>query len=139
MEGFNLLYMKRLIRKNKLNKKASLFSNFDGTLDSFSLPSGDTISINYRMINNNTLPMFQVCQEGLYNVASFYDGSDYDKAERIYKDLLMAFNGIKQVEKFNKFRIKEDFENFKDNNIIENDYKTKIKQMLYGMDGTEEF
>ena len=131
--------MKRLIRKNKLNKKASLFSNFDGTLDSFSLPSGDTISINYRIINNNTLPMFQVCQEGLYNVASFYDGSDYDKAERMYKDLLMAFNGVKEVEQFDRFKLKEEFESYRKENSTDSNYKLKLKQMLYGMDGTEEF
>lgn len=131
--------MKRLIRKNKFNKKASLFSNFDGTLDSFCLPSGDVISINYRMINNNTLPMFQVCQEGLYNTSSFYDGSDYDKAERMYKDLLMAFNGVKEVEQFDRFKLKEEFKSYKKENSTDSNYKLKLKQMLYGMDGTEEF
>ena len=83
--------------------------------------------------------MFQVCQEGLYNTSSFYDGSDYDKAERMYKDLLMAFNGVKEVEQFDRFKLKEEFESYKKENSTDSNYKLKLKQMLYGMDGTEEF
>lgn len=130
--------MKRLVKK-KMNKTAALFSNFNGDLDSFVLPSGDVICFCYRLINNGTTPMFQVYQEGLYNISSFYDGPDYDKAERMYKDLLTAFEGIKTTEKFDNYRMKDTIDYLKSKDDKDSEYRLKVKEMLYGMDRTEEF
>ena len=57
----------------------------------------------------------------------------------MYKDLLMAFNGVKEVEQFDRFKLKEEFKSYKKENSTDSNYKLKLKQMLYGMDGTEEF
>ena len=89
--------MKRLIRKNRI-KTAALKYTYD--LDSFVLDSGDTIALSCRIVNNK--PWFQVYQEGLYNTSSYYDGNDYERASRMYADLMSAFIGIFAVENFIK-------------------------------------
>lgn len=88
--------MKRLIRK-KMVKTANYISN---NFDYFILASGDMIAIGCRLVNNK--PWYQVYQEGQYCTSSYYDGNDYDKALRIYKDLLLAFKGVDCSEKFSK-------------------------------------
>ena len=83
--------------------------------------------------------MFQVYQEGLYNISSFYDGPDYEKAERMYKDLLTAFEGIRTTEKFDNYRIRDEIDYLKKKDDKDSEYRLKVKEMLYGIDRTEEF
>lgn len=99
--------MKRLIRKSNTTKTASYMGS---DFDSFVLDSGDMIAIGTRLINNK--PWYQVYQEGLYHTSSYYDGPDYEKASQVYKDLLTAFKGIKNTEKYVKSeaKIKDDIE-----------------------------
>ena len=89
--------MKRLIKKNRV-KTAALKYTYD--LDSFVLESGDVIAFACRVVNNK--PWFQVYQEGLYNTSSYYDGDDYERASRMYSDLMSAFMGITAVENLTK-------------------------------------
>lgn len=100
--------MKHLIRKNKFIKTASYISN---NFDYFVLDSGDLIAIGCRLVNNK--PWYQVYQEGQYSTSSYYDGNDYDKAVRIYKDLLTAFKGVSRSESFlrSEVKIKEQIDN----------------------------
>lgn len=70
-------------------------------LSSFILKSGDVIGISARMVNWK--PWYQVFLE--YDVAtssSFYDGPDEEKAFQYYMDLLTAFKGVSEAEKFKK-------------------------------------
>ena len=90
-----LIMISRLKKNNKLIKTSASISN---DFDSFSLQSGDIIAFGCRLVNNK--PWYQVYQEGLYNTSSYYDGPNYDKALRIYKDLMTAFNGIDTTENF---------------------------------------
>ena len=94
--------MKRLVRKHKqLSKTAGMVGmNFDF----FVLKSGDVIGIGSRVVNNK--PWYQVYQEGEYCTSSFYDGDDYDKAMRVYKDLLTAFKGVGSSEQFGRSEVK---------------------------------
>ncbi len=111
--------MKRLIRKNRI-KTAALKYTYD--LDSFVLDSGDTIALSCRIVNNK--PWFQVYQEGLYNTSSYYDGNDYERASRMYADLMSAFIGIFAVENFIKkvnVQIKSDMDKLM-NEYIDDSY-----------------
>lgn len=87
--------MKRLLRKKKIKKTAMFIGD---NFDHFCLDSGDVISIGFRIVNNK--PWYQVIHESEYVTSSYYDGSDYDKALRIYKDLLLAFKGVSKTEYF---------------------------------------
>lgn len=89
--------MKRLIRK-KQRSTIAFRSIVD--LDCFYLDSGDVIGIASRTVNNK--PWFQVYQEGLYNISSFYDGPDYESALRMYKDLSTSFKGVGFTENLSK-------------------------------------
>ena len=93
--------MKRLIRKNKFIKTANYIST---NFDYFVLDSGDIIAIGCRLVNNK--PWYQVYQEGQYNTSSYYDGDNYDKAVRVYKDLLTAFKGVSRSESFLRSEVK---------------------------------
>lgn len=111
--------MKRLIRKNRI-KTAALKYTYD--LDSFVLDSGDTIALSCKIVNNK--PWFQVYQEGLYNTSSYYDGNDYERASRMYADLMSAFIGIFAVENFIKkvnVQIKSDMDKLM-NEYIDDSY-----------------
>lgn len=103
--------MKRLVRKNNMIKKANYIST---NFDYFILGSGDVIAIGCRLVNNK--PWYQVYQEGQYCTSSYYDGSDYEKAVRVYKDLLLAFKGVSKSEGFLKSepKIKQQIDNLID-------------------------
>lgn len=92
--------MKRLVRK-RITKTANYIST---NFDYFILESGDMIAIGCRMVNNK--PWYQVYQEGEYCTSSYYDGDDYNRALRMYKDLLLAFKGVDSTEKFSKSQSK---------------------------------
>lgn len=129
--------MKRLIKNKKMKKIAS----FSDRIESFYLPSGDVIGFDYRIVNNK--PRYQVYQEGLYNISSFIDTDDYDDAARMYKDLLAAFNGIKDCENFSiyekelKSEIQEKLENSFYNNT--NVKALQMDSRFLGMPRSEEF
>lgn len=97
----------KLAKQRRKVKTANYISN---DFDSFFLDSGDMIAIGNRLVNNK--PWYQVYQEGLYNTSSYYDGPDYDRASQIYKDLLTAFKGVKNTEKYVglEVKIKKDIE-----------------------------
>jgi hypothetical protein len=65
------------------------------------LKSGDVVGISVRTVNWK--PWFQVYLEyGAGEASSFYDGPDKDKAFRMYMDILTAFKGVSEAEKFKK-------------------------------------
>ena len=126
--------MKRLIRNIKLNKTANFSKN---KIETFTLPSGDIIGFDYRMVNNK--PRYQVYQEGLYNISSFIDTDDYDEAARMYKDLMTAFNGIKETESFNKYeqQIKSEIQEKIEHNL--SNQQIKFDERFLGMPNSKEF
>ena len=82
--------MKRLVKK-----ASSMY------LSSFILKSGDVIGIGARMINWR--PWYQVFHEYEAGASSsYYDGPDYEKAFQMYLDLLVAFKGVSEAEKFRR-------------------------------------
>ena len=85
-------------RLKKNNKRLITASTISNDFDSFVLKSGDIIGFGCRIVNNK--PWFQVYQEGLYNISSYYDGPDYNTALRTYKDLMTTFNGVNSTEGF---------------------------------------
>lgn len=87
-------------RLKKNNERKIIASSISNDFDSFVLNSGDIIGFGCRIVNNK--PWYQVYQEGIFNVSSYYDGPDYDKALRTYKDLMTAFNGVNSTEYFSK-------------------------------------
>ena len=100
--------MKRLIKKKTITKVANYIST---NFDYFVLDSGDIIAIGCRLVNNK--PWYQVYQEGQYSTSSYYDGDNYEKALRVYKDLLLAFKGVSNSENFlnSETKIKEQIDN----------------------------
>lgn len=86
-------------KNNGLNKTASASL----TLESSNLKSGDVIGISARVVNWK--PWFQVFLEYEAGASSsFYDGPDIDRAFKMYGDVLLAFKGIGEAEKFRKSR-----------------------------------
>lgn len=76
-------------------------SSYEMDLDNCILKSGDVIGISVRIVNWE--PWFQVYLE--YDAgasSSFYDGPDMDKAFRMYMDVLIAFKGVSETERFKK-------------------------------------
>lgn len=103
----------KIAKKN--NKKITrLAAYISSDFDSFTTPSGDIIAISCRLVNNG--PWYQVYQEGLYNISSFYDGPEYSTAHQMYTDLLTAFKGVNSTEKYNKSlnKVKDNIESLID-------------------------
>ena len=69
-------------------------------LSSEILKSGDVIGICVRPVNRQ--PWYQVYIEYDTGTSSFYDGPDSDRAFSIYKDMLLAFKGVRVAEDFVK-------------------------------------
>ena len=89
--------MAESILKSRLKKVAS---GGWKSVDSFLLKSGDMISFNVSYISNR--PWFQISHESDFNISSYYDGSDYNRAIEYYVELLIAFKGVKAAETFRK-------------------------------------
>ncbi|MFW6015126.1 MAG: hypothetical protein ACOCRK_01660 [bacterium] len=89
--------MKRLIRNYK--KKVTAASSYMH-LDSILLDSGDHIQFEARTLNNK--PWFQVSHSSRFNNSSYYDGPDFEKACKVYSEILLAFKGVKKAEQFVK-------------------------------------
>jgi len=98
--------MKRLIRKT-----VKTASNNSIDLDCFVLSSGSRIAISTRLVNNK--PWYQVYKEDAFSSSSFYDGDNYERALRYYKDLMTAFNGVQETESFDLYspKIKQQVDN----------------------------
>ena len=95
--------MKSRLKKNHgLNKTASYYTN----LHSILLKSGDTITFQTKILANK--PWYMIVQDSNYDISSYYDGPDFDRAFRMYVDIIMAFKGIKAAEDVNKL-----FDDFK--------------------------
>lgn len=96
--------MTRLRKLKKLEKQETIMINKTAStmmdLDSEMLNSGDVIGITVRVVNWK--PWYQVYIEYGSGTSSFFDGPESDKAFSIYKDLLLAFKGVKVAESFNK-------------------------------------
>lgn len=89
----------RRIKKKVITKTASNMLILDSTI----LKSGDTIGISARIVN----------WKAWYNVyleydagssSSFYDGEDFDKAIKMYTEMLIAFKGVSVAEEFSRSR-----------------------------------
>lgn len=65
--------------------------------DYMTLKSGDGIEFSGRICSNR--PWFQITHESQFNNSSYYDGPDFDRAVDLYKELLLAFKGVKGAEK----------------------------------------
>ena len=101
--------VKRLIQNNDTSSRLKILTktasnNYIENFDNFILNSGDVISFDCRLVNNK--PWFCISQEGPYCISSYYDGPDYEVAKQMYKDLLTAFKGISNTERFLKFEPK---------------------------------
>ncbi|AEO93280.1 gp9 [Bacillus phage G] len=81
---------------SKLSKVAAAMYDIETEI----LNSGDAIGISARTVNWK--PWFQVYIEYGTGTSSFYDGPDADRAFGVYKDLLLAFKGVKAAENFAK-------------------------------------
>lgn len=94
--------MSRLKKLNKnQNNRLSKTASASLTLESSILKSGDVIGISARVVNWK--PWFQVFLE--YDAgasSSFYDGPDMDRAFKMYSDVLLAFKGVGEAERFRK-------------------------------------
>lgn len=95
--------MTRLRKLKKLEEKetnkiktASAMMDFHSEI----LNSGDAIGIAVRTVNWK--PWYQVYIEYGSGASSFYDGPDSNKAFSMYRDLLLAFKGVKAAEFFVK-------------------------------------
>jgi hypothetical protein len=92
----------RRLKKLKNQKQASMNKTASYvSLSSLILGSGDVIGISAR--NVNWEPWYQVYLE--YDAgasSSFYDGPDEKRAYQMYCDLLTAFRGVSEAEKFMK-------------------------------------
>ncbi|MNC18222.1 hypothetical protein D3C81_500680 [compost metagenome] len=119
--------MSRLKKLKKLENKKEVSmtktSSSSMVLNSSILKSGDVIGISVRVVNWK--PWFQVYLEYEAGASSsFYDGPDADRAFKMYADVLLAFKGVFEAEKFNK----------------ELDvYKTKIEKMVDTGNNTKEY
>ena len=113
--------MDMISRLKKNNERKIIASSISNDFDSFVLNSGDIIGFGCRIVNNK--PWYQVYQEGIFNVSSYYDGPDYDKALRTYKDLMTAFNGVNSTEYFSKSESK-----IKD--IIESSFSNSVNSLF---------
>lgn len=127
--------MGRLIKKGSMKKTASSSTYFDF----FTLDSGDIIALGCRLVNNK--PWYQVYQESDYTTSSFYDGPEYEKALRMYKDLLTAFKGVKSNEQFSKSEtvIKKQIDSLieEDENERYNFQKLKSNPLFLGVNDYE--
>lgn len=86
-------------RDTRLNKTASPSIYLESSV----LKSGDVIGISARVVNWK--PWFQVYLQydaGAYS--SFYDGPDMERAFSMYSDVLLAFKGVHEAERFRKSR-----------------------------------
>lgn len=96
--------MTRLRKVKKLeNKETKMINKTAGNmmnLEDEMLPSGDIIGIAVRTVNWQ--PWFQVYLEYGQGSSSFYDGPDASRAFSMYRDLLLAFKGVKAAENFKK-------------------------------------
>lgn len=79
---------------NKINKTASGSMELSNEV----LNSGDVIGISVRTVNWK--PWYQVYIEYDSGSSSFYDGPDSNRAFHMYKDLLLAFKGVRAAEEF---------------------------------------
>lgn len=81
--------MKRLIKT----------ANRNYLIDSIITKSGIIIGLSVRSVNNK--PWYQIYQDpdGI-NISSLYDGNDINIALRKYKDVILAFKGINELDKF---------------------------------------
>ncbi len=129
----------RLKKLARLNNKRSMTASMSNDFDSFVLPSGDVVAFGCRLVNNK--PWYQIYQEGLYNTSSYYDGPDYDKATRMYKDLMTAFNGIDSTEDFvvNETEVKDTIQSLiteekQDNNMYQ---QLKKNPLFLGVNGDD--
>ena len=111
--------MNRLIRKDmkQLKKTASYSINLHRIL----LDSGDMIEFEARIIANQV--WYTIVQEHQFCSSSFYNGNDFDKAMKMYIEIVTAFKGIAMAEDVSKR--KSDFLN-KANQLVseEKEYKS---------------
>lgn len=61
---------------------------------------GELLGFNVRIVNWQ--PWYSVYHEHEYETSNFYDGPDFARGVRMYSDVLLAFNGVKKAEEFNK-------------------------------------
>jgi hypothetical protein len=96
-----------LSRLKKINQCKQLKKIASGRmftyLDSFQLLSGDSIEFTARISSNKV--MFNISQYTTFSSASYYDGNDFECAFDLYKELVLAFKGIKAAEELsNRYR-----------------------------------
>ena len=65
-------------------------------LDSIQLLSGDSIEFTARISSNKV--MFNISQYTDFSSSSYYDGNDFECAFDLYKEIVLAFKGIKAAE-----------------------------------------
>jgi hypothetical protein len=125
----------RLRKNNLMTKKAnSVFIN----LDSIALKSGDVIEFEVKIVANR--PWFQINHESPFNVSSYYDGPDFERACEMYGELLLAFKGVRKAEELKTLKV--DFERKIERLKKEKDYYAyqdhyqalKRKPLFLGMD-----
>lgn len=90
--------LKNLERKetNGINKIASSMMDLEQEL----LGSGDVIGLSVRVVNWK--PWYQVYLDYGMGTSSFYDGPELNRAFSIYRDILLAFKGVKAAEEFTR-------------------------------------
>lgn len=69
-------------------------------LHSIYLNSGDIINFESKILSNQQ--WFSITQQSVYSSSSYYDGPDYNRALEIYKDIILAFKGVKKAELLEK-------------------------------------
>lgn len=69
-------------------------------VDSINTKSGDIITFYITILSNRL--WYKITQDSMYSSFSYYDGDSLERAKSIYCELLLAFNGVKAAENFNK-------------------------------------
>ena len=101
-------------------------------VDSIVLNSGDYIEFNIVTINNS--PWYEINHHSLFNISSYYQGNDFERAFNFYKEILLAFKGVRTCEEFSKRKdeilkyIETEY-----NNKSNDDVSLKIKSLFLGM------
>lgn len=101
-------------------------------VDSIVLNSGDYIEFNIVTINNS--PWYEINHHSSFNISSYYQGNDFERAFNFYKEILLAFKGVKACEEFSKRKdeilkqIEMEYKNNKTENV-----GLKMKSLFLGM------